>query len=232
MMCQSIGAMPRLVLVGGQEGGKRGGRGRGGGLVCAYLALRHKNGNVLVETGGNGKVGDALDAQSVPWDREIVAVVELNLIGNEAGAELLVGRVLKVPARHLLLDPLAEGLLDVAIAKFLNGAPDLEVLCCISVLILANALPGADVGAARGEGHLVDEGEGHRRQNVADRGVDDYDAVISGVGKVASAWRVNATPKIPLGLDEPRKGFVDRRGVEDTNSLLGPVGKLQRAGHD
>lgn len=67
---------------------------------------------------------------------------------------------------------------------------------------------------------------------MADRGIDDDDAFVGGVCKVAAAGRVDTAPEVPFGLDEPRKSFVDRRGIKDADGLLGSVGKLQRIRHD
>lgn len=197
-----------------------------------YLALWDEDGNVLVLAGREGKVGDALNAQLVPHGTEVVAVVELDLVGDDARAEALILRVLQVPAISRLLDELANGLLLSIIGELLDGAPDLEVLGSIAILILGGALPGAQVGTVGGEAEIVDGRDGQRSQDVADGRVDDDDALVSGVGKVAAASRVDTAPEVPFGLGESRKSFVDRVGIKDADGLLGSVGELQRTGHD
>lgn len=202
------------------------------GDQVTYLALWDENSNVLVLAGREGKVGDALNAQLVPYGAEVVAVVELDLVGDDARAEALILRVLQVPAISRLLDELANGLLLSTIGELLNGAPDLEILGGIAILILGGALPGAQVGTVGGEAEFVDGRDGQRSQDVADGRVDDDDALVSGVGKVAAASRVDTAPEIPFGLGESRKGFVDRVGIKDADGLLGSIGELQRIGHD
>ena len=197
-----------------------------------YLALGNKDSNVLVLAGREGKVRDTLNAQLVPHGAEVVALVELDLVGDDARAETLILSVLQVPAIGRLLHKLANGLLLSIISDLLDGAPDLEVLGRIAILILGGALPGAQVGAVGGEAEIVDLGDGQRSQDMADGRVDDDDALVSGVGKVAAASRVDTAPEIPFGLGESRKGFVDRVGIKDADGLLGSVGELQRTGHD
>lgn len=161
-----------------------------------------------------------------------MTLVELDLVGHQTGAKALVGRVLHVPARHRLLHKLPKRLLFGSVS-ILDDAPDLEVLGGIAALVLGGTLPGAQIGALGRECQLVDRGQlGQRRQDVADRGIDNGDAGIAGVGEVAAARRVDTTPEIPLGLDEPWEALVDRSGIDDADGLLGPEGKLQWAGHD
>jgi hypothetical protein len=66
---------------------------------------------------------------------------------------------------------------------------------------------------------------------MAYRGIDDSDAVVRGIGEIATTGRVDTTPEVPFRLDEPRQRLVDRRGVYDTDGLLGSIGKLQWLGH-
>lgn len=84
---------------------------------------------------------------------QVGRLVEVHLVGDAAGAELLVECVLQVPSGLGLLDELAN---DVAVALVVNGAPDLEVLDSIAVLVLGGSLPGDDVGAERGEAEFED----------------------------------------------------------------------------
>lgn len=126
----------------------------------------------------------------------------------------------------------AKGLLLCAFRDLLDNAPDLEILGGIPSLIFRGAFPGAQKGAARGEIELVDVCDGERGDDMTNRGVDNINTFIRGICEIATAWRVCTTPEIPLRLSEPREGFVDRRGVKDTDGLLGSVSKLQRIGHD
>lgn len=182
--------------------------------------------------GGEGKVRDALDPQLVPDGSKVVTLVKLDFIGDLAGAELFVGRVLKVPASLRLLDVFAEGLLLSSLDALLDGAPHLEVLGGIAVLVLSGALPGDEEGAAGGETELVDVDDGQRQDVLAIGGVDDGDEFGCGPSKVAATGGVFTTPEVPFGLGEPSKRLVDGRGIGDTDVLLGAEGKLQRGRHD
>jgi hypothetical protein len=201
-------------------------------LGGTYLALGHEDGDALVQARGDGKVGHALDAQLGPDGRQVVAVVELHLVGDDAGAILLVRRILQVPARLRLLDELSERLLLGALGQVLDGAPDLEVLGGVAVFVLGRAFPRAQICPTGREAELVDGRDRERRQHVADRSVDNDDTIARGVGEVSATGRVDTAPEVPFGLGEPRKGFVDRGGIEDADGLLGSVGKLQRIRHD
>jgi len=122
---------------------------------CSHLALRYEDSDVPVHTRGDGKVGHALGAQFVPDGREVVAIVKLDLIRHHAGAEALVVGVLQVPARCRFLNESAKRLLLGPLVEGFNGAPDLEILSGVSILILGRALPGAQEGASRGETEVV-----------------------------------------------------------------------------
>jgi hypothetical protein len=134
------------------------GGGGGGNGAETYLALRDKDRDIVLGTGGNGKVGHAFHTQLVCDSSQIITVIKLNLIGDHAGAELFVRGVLQVPARLRLLDKSPHRLLLRALGQFFNSAPDFEVFRRIAILVLASALPGAQERAAGRKGKLVDQG--------------------------------------------------------------------------
>lgn len=90
------------------------------------LAFRNKDGNRMVMgAGSEGVVRSTLNPELVPHLDEVVALVELDLVGDEASTVLLVGGVLKIPPTLLLLDKPSQRLLVSSINAFLDDAPDL-----------------------------------------------------------------------------------------------------------
>lgn len=116
------------------------------------------------------KIRHPLHTQLIPDRRQIVALVELNLVGHDAGTQLLVGRILQVPAGLRLLHVAAH---DRMLVAALNCAPHLEILHSVSIGVLARPLPGDHVGTERGEAQLEDIVGGDGRDDVTDRGIDD-----------------------------------------------------------
>lgn len=176
---------------------------------------------------------DALNPQLVPDSDEVVTLKELDLVGHKAGAEALISRVLEVPAGLRLLHKLAQRLLHGSFGKILNRAPDLEVLGGIAVLVLGRALVGTQESALGREGQLESSHDfGESSQDVADGGIDNRDAIIGGIGEVATTRRVCTTPEVALRLHETRETLIDRRSINDTDGLLGAVGELKWLSHD
>ena len=155
---------------------------------------------------------------------QVGRVVELHLVGDEAGGVALVGRVLQGPAAQRLLHKLADGL-------GVGGPPDLQVLGGVASLVLAWALPRAQEGALGREGQLVDVDDGQDGNRAGVGGPDDRHDIRGGPGKVAAAGGVGRAPQVPLGAGEAGQGLVGGRGLEDADGLLGAIGKLQRS-HD
>lgn len=200
--------------------------------MSAHLALGNKDcDGMVLAAGGEGKVSSPLDSELVPDLDEVVALVELHLVGDEASAVLLISRVLEIPASLLLLDEAAEGLLVGGRDAFLYDTPDLEVLGRIAVLILGRALPCDDKGATRREAELVDVLDGEGEDLRAGRGVDYGDGLGGGPAEEAATGRVGTAPEVALGPGEPSERLVDGRSVKDADGLLGPEGKLQRRRH-
>ena len=131
----------------------------------------------MVLAGRQSKVGHALHVQLVGGVAQVVGLEELHLVGDTAGAELLVGRVLQVPAGlgllHVLADHCALGGGGVGLVG--QRLPDLQVLVGVAGLVLGWQLPCDDVGAQRREAELEDVDGGDGRDEVAGRGVDDRD---------------------------------------------------------
>jgi hypothetical protein len=127
----------------------------------------------MVLAGRQSKVGHALDVQLVRRVAEVVGLEKLHLVGDGAGAELLVGRVLQVPASLGLLHVLADHCALSGLGLVGQRLPDLEVLVGVAGLVLGWQLPCDDVGAQRGEAELEDVDGGDGRDEVAGRGVDD-----------------------------------------------------------
>lgn len=129
----------------------------------------------MVLAGRQSKVGHALHVQLVGGVAQVVGLEELHLVGDTAGAELLVGRVLQVPASlgllHVLADHCALGGGGVGLVG--QRLPDLQVLVGVAGLVLGWQLPCDDVGAQRREAELEDVDGGDGRDEVAGRGVDD-----------------------------------------------------------
>jgi hypothetical protein len=129
----------------------------------------------MVLAGRQSKIGHALHVQLVGGVAQVVGLEELHLVGDAAGAELLVGRVLQVPAGLGLLHVLADhcALSGLGLGLVGQRLPDLEVLVGVAGLVLGWQLPCDDVGAQRGEAELEDVDGGDGRDEVAGRGVDD-----------------------------------------------------------
>jgi hypothetical protein len=122
-----------------------------------YFAFRNKNGNgVVLAARSKSKVGSTLDSKLVPDLDEIVALVELDFVGDETSTVLLIGCVLEVPALLLLLNKAAQRLLVLSSDTILYNTPDLEVLGSISVLVLGGAFPGDDESTSGRETEFVD----------------------------------------------------------------------------
>lgn len=157
--------------------------------------------------------------------------MELNLVGDKASTVLLVGGVLKVPASLLLLDKATKRLLLAIGNTILDGAPNLQVLGRIAILILSRALPGDEEAAARREANFVDVEDRQGEDELAYRGIDNANGLRRGPAEEAATGRVGTAPEVSLGLGEPSERLVDGRGVKDTDGLLGSIGKLQRRRH-
>lgn len=127
----------------------------------------------MVLAGRQSKVSHALDVQLVPGVAQVPRLKELHLVGDGACAEILVGRVLQVPASLRLLHKLANDCTLSALGLIRHSRPDLQVLLGIAFLVLGRQLPCEDVGAQRGEAELEDVEGGDGRDQVAGRGVDD-----------------------------------------------------------
>ena len=198
-----------------------------------YLPFRYKDCNsVVLEARGEGVAGSALHAKLIPNRDQIVALVELDLIGDEPGAVLLICRILQVPVTLLLLDEAANGLLLRTGNAVLSGTPDLEVLGGVTVLILAGPLPCDDEAAAGREADFVDIEDGQAHDLTTGGGINDSHILGGSPAKEPAAWRVVAASQVSFRLGEPRKGLVDRIGIKETDGLLGSVSKLQRRSHD
>lgn len=153
----------------------------------AYLPLRNKYCHIVGRSRRKGEVRYAFDPQLVPNSLEVVALVELDLVGDETGTEFLVGRVLQVPAALRFLNKLAQRLLGCSVRKILDGTPDLEVLGSVTVLVFGGPFQGGEEGTQRGEAQLVDEGKaGQRGDGGSSGGIDDAHAVIRSESKVTT----------------------------------------------
>lgn len=117
-----------------------------------------------------GKIRHPLHTQLIPNGGQVFALVELNLVGYDAGTQLLVGGILQIPARLRLLDEFAH---NRRLFSSLNCAPHLKVLRSIAVLVLARPLPGDHIGSERGEAQLEDVLSDDGRDDVAGGGVDN-----------------------------------------------------------
>lgn len=89
----------------------------------------------MVLAGRQGKVSHALHAQLVPRVAEISRLKELHLVGNSACAELLVRRVLQIPASLGLLHVLANHCSLGTLGLIRQGLPDLQVLLGIALVV-------------------------------------------------------------------------------------------------
>lgn len=178
-------------------------------------------------TRGQGEVGEALDTQLIPDSTEIMALEKLYFVRHAAGAKLFVARVLQIPARGRLLYEFSNGFFLGSLGCVVNGAPDLQILRGITILILARTLPGAEESAARRKGNLEYVHNGDGGQDLGTGSIDDGNGIRSGPSDIATAGGVNAAPQVPFRFVEAGQRGVDRRSVGDTNGLLGSVCKLQ-----
>lgn len=146
-------------------------------IDATYLALWHKNRNRRVLTRRERKITHALDPQLIPHLGQVIALEELDLVGDDASAEALVGRVLEVPAGLRLLDPAPHDSMGLGggVGRLLHDLPDLEVLGGVAIGVLGRTLPGDEVGSEGGEAQLEDILGGDGRDDVTDGGVDDGD---------------------------------------------------------
>jgi hypothetical protein len=126
----------------------------------------------MVLAGRQGEISHAFHAKLVPWVAQIFRLEELNLVGHTTGAELLVRRVLQVPAGLGLLHVLADNCALGALSLIRQSLPDLQVLLSVALLILRRQLPCDDVCAQRGETELEDVDSGDGRDEVAIGGVN------------------------------------------------------------
>lgn len=76
----------------------------------------------------------------------------------------------------------------------LNGAPDLQVLASIAVLVLAGSLPGDHVSTERGEAHLENVVGWDSRDNVAGGRVDNGHPATKEIRLDMKRHRVDLSP--------------------------------------
>lgn len=186
---------------------------------------------MVLASGSESKVSDSLHAKLVPDGDEIVRLIKLHLVGDEAGAVFFVGSVLEVPASLLLLDETTEGLLIGSGNTILNCAPNLQVLGGIAVVVLGRTLPRDEEAALGREAKLVDVEDRQCEDGSAGGGINDVDSLGGSPAKIAATWRVSTAAEVALRLGEAREGLVCWGGVKDTNVLEGPVGELQWRRH-
>lgn len=101
----------------------------------------------MVLAGRQSEIGHAFNTELVPWIAQIFRLEELDLVGDTASAELLVGRVLQVPAGLRLLHVFADDCALGALSLIRQGLPDLQVLLGVTLIILRRQLPCDDVCA-------------------------------------------------------------------------------------
>ncbi len=108
-----------------------------------------------------------------------MALVDLHLVRNHSGAELLVKGVLQVPACLGFLHESTDSLfLHPFCGSFLiNDEPDFEILDGIAVFVLGRSLPGDDVSAEGIEAQLEHVVGRESRDNLAGIRVDYVDPV-------------------------------------------------------
>lgn len=159
---------------------------------------------MVLEPWSQGVARSSFNSKLVPDSDQIVALVELHLVGNESRTVLLIGRILEVPVPLLLLDETSQGPLVLDSDALLEGAPHFEVLGGVAVLILARSLPRDEERTTRGEADLVDIDDGQCQDYLATGGVDDCDGLRRGVAEEAAAGRVVAASKVSFRLDERR----------------------------
>ena len=153
--------------------------------MSANLPLWNENRDRLILPRRQRKIRHALDPKLIPHGAQVPAFIELDLVGDNARTELLVGRVLQVPAGLRLLDKASNHILPVAsiavtaiVARaVLRDPPYLQVPHRIAVVILGWSLPGDDVSAERGESQLENVLRRQGIDNMADGRIDDGDAV-------------------------------------------------------
>jgi hypothetical protein len=174
----------------------------------------------------------------------------LDLVGHRASAVLLIVGVLQVPAGLGLLNKFADNL-PFSVCGLVDGAPHLQVLGRVSVLILGRPLPCDNVCASRRKSELVNVVGGQGGDDVSGGCVHHGHVLDRGEGKEAAIRGVLAAPEVALGALESRKILVYRRSIEDTNVLGSAVcrvsarlfeevednrnaltGKLSRLSHD
>lgn len=96
----------------------------------------------------DSKISNALEPELVPDSAQILALVELDLVGDATSTEALVAGVLQVPAGLVLLHKLANNTpLSLGAGAVVDRPPHLQVLGSVAGLVLCRALPGDDVGA-------------------------------------------------------------------------------------
>lgn len=135
-----------------------------------YLALRNEDSNGSILAGRDGEISDPLNSQLVPDLGEVLALVELDFIGDDARAMTLIGGVLKVPARLRLLDEAAHDYIFIFAG---HDLPNLQILHSITIGILGGTLPGDQIGSKRRETQLEDVLRGNGGDNVSDRRIND-----------------------------------------------------------
>lgn len=143
---------------------------------------------MVLASGSESEVSGSLDPKLVPDSDKIMRLVELHLVGDEAGTVLFVGSVLKVPASLLLLDEAANGLLIGGSNTILDGAPDLQVLGGVTILIFGRTLPRDEKRALGREAELVNVKNGQSENGGTGSGVNDVDTLRRSPAKVAATW--------------------------------------------
>ena len=115
----------------------------------AYLALWYEDGDRMILARRDSKVCNALDPQLIPDLGQIVALVDLDFVGDDSSTEFLVKGILQIPACLGLLYESANGLFLNALGRSLliDDQPDLEILDGVTVVVLGRSLPGDDVGS-------------------------------------------------------------------------------------
>ena len=162
--------------------------------AVTHLSLRDENGYIIALSRSNGKVRYPLSPQFVPNSSQVVTAVKLDLVRHEAGAELFIRGVLKVPASLRLLDELTHRLFVSTVRSVINNAPDLQVFRGIPVLVLGRAFPRAQIRATGREGDFENIGDDEGGENMTGRGIHDADTFIGRPGEEATAGRIYATP--------------------------------------
>lgn len=138
---------------------------------AAHLSLRNKDSNRLVPSRRERKVQHPLHAQLIPDSRQVLALEELDLVGDDARAQFLIRRVLQVPAGLRLLDEPAHNRMFISIA--FDHAPDLEILHGVAVGVFRRTLPGDQVGSERREAQFENIIGRDGRNNVPSGGIND-----------------------------------------------------------